>query len=204
MNTPNFKKECNEYLQEVDVVKVCFDTFDYLNAELSKHDFYFNNLAFYRNGSGGTAIGTLIDGFLPGKFSSNSNHTFVHGKDRTEPDLVCIDCSRLNGEIKTSGQGHYLKNGKYSKQRMVGSKTNAGRHRSAKSTKYTNDDYHFYVFIAYHIPRNENEKLIINKIELGMLKASDWMTSDDSKNSGSAYIKEELHKKQFFTIYSRF
>ena len=196
VTTYSIKEAVFEYNKHMPIVTVYFDLFENLNAQLNRTDWEVRN-GIYKDGSGGSIVGGIIDNLLPKFMTKHSIYKFKHGEDNKEVDCICIELPFLNSEVKTTGAETVNK-----KQTINGSKTQAAD-ISKGSTKYVNDDWHFYTFCAYHIPRTPNDNLIINDIYVGVLKRSQWKSSITSKGSGSASIPVKVFEKQFFNVYHR-
>lgn len=190
----DFENKINEFCNIVDVVNSCEGLFEYLNEvyviKRNEAQRKFSIIENYTKLTG-SLIGNEIDSCLNSFLSRNSIYTFSHG-GKYETDGVCSN-PIFNVEFKSTGNIN---------QSISGTKPSSKI--SKDRIKYNDDTYCYYIFIYYHIPTNINEFLTINKIQVGMLKPSDWKYNTKNKNSKSnaTRIPSNIMKTQMKTIYN--
>lgn len=203
----NLQEEVDYFTNHIDIKQVCFSMFDELNRYvfeegINEEDFRFWDDALFT----GKQIGNLLDKRIINHLIKNTIFPWRHGADISEVDCVC---EKINGydmgidfEFKSTGVEKYHVDGiTISPQRPVWSKTSAGG--SKNGSKYTNEsinEYEYCVFCGYHIPRNKDERFVINSIYVGIYRPSDLSISENSTGNG-ARISADKFNKQFIQIY---
>jgi hypothetical protein len=151
-----------------------------------------------------TNVSNGLDDRLADELSLYTGRKFRHGSNRTEVDMVCDENPRLNFEFKASAVEDYNNDGRLKYHPIPFGMTNSGgdTEKKNKNTKYNKKNvsqYHYCVYLRYHMPESETDNFEVLEIYIGIYKPNDLKNS--TKNSKSAYFSKEKFKEQFRRIY---